>query len=437
MKTFVHVFDNCIQNWFSVASIIEDVLRQLKQTDPRIKEAFLRSDNAGCYHCGPLMLTIRGISKRMGIQIRRYDFSDPQSGKDICDRRIATMKSHMRRYLNEGNNIISASDMKRALDSYGGVKGCRVSVVSVDTSKQDITQHKWTGIQSFNNFEFQRLGIRVWKAYGIGKGKLMRTQDLKKMSKPQKETGLIVHENFTNPAVNTGEFKKLKTKDKNDTHDKTTKGNVTNGHDDDQELQRGFACPEVGCVKVFVSRKNLGEHLDSGKHFYRIHKEGMYDIIKRKWQSKCVTVGSVKVSTSERCHELDNGHEQEKELSPQSRVKGWALKKPKGGVRFTQSVRDFLNQTFLKGEETGQKANPVEVSSRLRNLRTTDGKKMFQTSEWLTAQQIANYFSRLSVLHRSGRRVENEEEEAEEATMVDEVLNRQRLAEEIIINLEP
>ena len=106
-------------------------------------------------------------------------------------------------------------------------------------------------------------------------------------------------------------------------------------------------------------------------------------------------------------------------------------------MRFTQSVRDFLNQTFLKGEETGQKANPVEVSSRLRNLRTTDGKKMFQTSEWLTAQQIANYFSRLSVLHRSGRRVENEEEEAEEATMVDEVLNRQRLAEEIIINLEP
>ena len=383
------------------------------------------------------MLTIPGISKRVGIQIKRYDFSDPQSGKDICDRRIATMKSHMRRYLNEGNNIISASDMKRALDSYGGVKGCRVSVVSVDTSKQEITQHKWTGIQSFNNFEFQRLGIRVWKAYGIGKGKLMRTQDLKTMSNPQKETGLIVHENFTNPVVNTGEFKRLKNMAKHDTRDETSKGNVTNDHYDDQDLQRGFACPEVGCVKVFVSSKNLERHLDSGKHFYRIHKEGVYDTIKRKWQSKCITIGSVQVSTSEMCQELANGREKEKELSPQNRGKGWALKKPKGGVRFTQSVRDFLNQTFLKGEETGHKANPVEVSSRLRNLRTTNGKKkMFQRSEWLTAQQIANYFSRLSVLHRSGRRVENEEEEAEEATMVGEVLNRQRLAEEIIINLE-
>ena len=132
MRTFVHVFDQCAQNCFSVASMIEHVLTQLKESHPRIKEAFLRSDNAGCYHCGPLMLAIPGISRRVGVTIRRYDFSDPQSGKDICDRRIATMKSHMRRYLNEGNNINSASDMKRALDSYGGVKGCRVAVVSVD-----------------------------------------------------------------------------------------------------------------------------------------------------------------------------------------------------------------------------------------------------------------------------------------------------------------
>ena len=82
-----------------------------------------------------MMLAVPSISKRVGVTIRRYDFSDPQSGKDICDRRIATMKSHMRRYLNEGNGINTASDMKKALDSYGGVKGCRVAVVSVDTSR--------------------------------------------------------------------------------------------------------------------------------------------------------------------------------------------------------------------------------------------------------------------------------------------------------------
>ena len=75
-----------------MASIIEDVMSNLKESYPEISEAFLRSDNAGCYHCAPLMLSIPGISKRTGIEIRRYDFSDAQSGKDICDKRIACAK---------------------------------------------------------------------------------------------------------------------------------------------------------------------------------------------------------------------------------------------------------------------------------------------------------------------------------------------------------
>ena len=78
---------------------------------------------------------------------------------------------------------------------------------------------------------------------------------------------------------------------------------------------------------------------------------------------------------------------------------------------FTKSVKDFLNEIFRKGEETGQKLNPAEVSSQLRNMRTTDGNKIFHWSEWLTTQQITSYFSRLSILQRSGRLVENEEEE--------------------------
>ena len=432
------MFDNCTQNWFAVASIIEDVLKQLKQMHPGIQEAFLRSDNAGCYHCAPLMLTIPGISKRARIQIRRYDFSDPQSGKDVCDRRIATMKSHMRRYLNEGNDITSASDMKKALDSYGGVKACRTSVVSIDARKQEIKQHRWPGVQSLNNFEFQRLGIRVWKAYGIGKGKLIRSQDFKKMARVQNETGLIVHEQFSNPEVNAGALRKVKEKlhPRKETGKESGSANVDNQH-----LKRGFACPEIGCVKLFVSSKSLENHLDTGKHFYRVHKESAHDDIKRKWASKCVTVGTVKGSTSQKSESLDIGKEKEKEKEfyRQGCERGciWALKKPKATVRFTKSVKDFLNEIFRKGEETGQKLNPAEVSSQLRNMRTTDGNKMFHRSEWLTAQQITSYFSRLSILQRSGRLVENEEEEDEEVAMIDDVLQRQRVAEELAISTEP
>ena len=34
--------------------------------------------------------------------IKRYDFSDPQAGKDVCNRRTSTLKAHMRRNINEG-----------------------------------------------------------------------------------------------------------------------------------------------------------------------------------------------------------------------------------------------------------------------------------------------------------------------------------------------
>ena len=105
-----------------------------------------------------------------------------------------------------------------------------------------------------------------------------------------------------------------------------------------------------------------------------------YDDIKRKWASKCATVGTVKGSTSQKSQSLDIGKEkeEEKEFYHQGCERGWALKKPKGTVRFTKSVKDFLNEIFHKGEETGQKLNPAEVSSQLRTMRTSDGNKMFQ-----------------------------------------------------------
>ena len=53
----------------------------------------------------------------------RYDFSDPQAGKDVIDRRITSVKSHIRRYINEDHDIKSAGDKKAAIDSSGGVKG--------------------------------------------------------------------------------------------------------------------------------------------------------------------------------------------------------------------------------------------------------------------------------------------------------------------------
>ena len=46
-RTYIHLFNQCIQNWFAVASILEDTLSILRTVKPNLKNAFLRSDNAG------------------------------------------------------------------------------------------------------------------------------------------------------------------------------------------------------------------------------------------------------------------------------------------------------------------------------------------------------------------------------------------------------
>jgi len=86
----------------------EHTLTTLKAENPNIQEAFLRSDDVGCYHCAYLILSLPSLRERAGIKIVRYDFSDPQAGKDVCGRRIATVKSHMRRFINEGHDIRNA-----------------------------------------------------------------------------------------------------------------------------------------------------------------------------------------------------------------------------------------------------------------------------------------------------------------------------------------
>ena len=116
----------------------------------------VRSDNAGCYHNGPLILSLPYIGERTGVTPLRYDFSDPQAGKDICDRKTAPMKAHIRRWVNEKHDVVTTEDMKQALESHGGLEGCRAAVVEVDATKAAGMDNKIPGISLINNFVFEK-----------------------------------------------------------------------------------------------------------------------------------------------------------------------------------------------------------------------------------------------------------------------------------------
>ena len=60
------------------------------------------------------MSTINSTSKRTGIVVIRYDFSDPQAGKDLCDCKIAPCKQRPRNFVAENNDIETAEDVNQS-----------------------------------------------------------------------------------------------------------------------------------------------------------------------------------------------------------------------------------------------------------------------------------------------------------------------------------
>jgi len=99
------------------------------------------------------------------IKVEKVDFSDQQGGKGPCDRRAATIKAHVLRYINEGHDVVSTNDLKRAILSHGGFRG--------DSTKQHpiSLQGKLKGVSSLNNFHYGDECLTVWKAYDEGEGK--------------------------------------------------------------------------------------------------------------------------------------------------------------------------------------------------------------------------------------------------------------------------
>lgn len=170
-QAFVHIVENCSQDSNVVVSIIRHTLQQLKKEHPEIKTAFLRQDNAGCYHSFTMIAACRLMKEATDIKVERVDFSDPQGGKGPCDRRAATIKAHVLRYINEGHDVISADDLKRAILSHGGVRGVRVTLI--DSTKQHpiSLQGKLEGVSNLNNFHYGEECLTVWKAFDVGEGK--------------------------------------------------------------------------------------------------------------------------------------------------------------------------------------------------------------------------------------------------------------------------
>ncbi|KAK3700601.1 hypothetical protein QZH41_010510 [Actinostola sp. cb2023] len=351
ITSHAHLFNNCRQDWYAVLSILESLLVIIKTSHTSITKAYLRSDEAGCYHNSQLMASLQQLAKRHGIQIVRYDHSEPQYGKDVCDRILCPMKAAIRRYCNEGHDIVCAEDMHNALKQRP-VEGTTAAVCGIQEQNISLQINKIPNYSSLHSFEFTPDGLRVWKAYNVGVGKLIPWDTI--ITHPQGATHMAVDVPFF--SMKPREIKEI-----------SKSRAVEVGEDCKHE------CPDPKCREEFDSRAELELHLTVIGHHMPVCpvKESLYDNLRRDWVQRFQSV-----SLSAQPVPLASYRETGTDTSPisDSRTMGWALHKNRGcGTRFSSKVREYLERKFEIGQATGRKEDPAQVAKDMRTACTTEG----------------------------------------------------------------
>ena len=112
---YLHLINSCNYDWFSILSVPESLFVTMKLQNPGIKKASLRLLEVLYYHSSKLVSSLRELGHRQEIELGRYDHFEPQSGKDMSERILCPLKASIRRYCNEGHNVVSAKNMHTAL----------------------------------------------------------------------------------------------------------------------------------------------------------------------------------------------------------------------------------------------------------------------------------------------------------------------------------
>ncbi|KAK3101223.1 hypothetical protein FSP39_001902 [Pinctada imbricata] len=355
--THVHIFDQPVsQDSSTTTSLILDVINDLKKLLPDVTAVHLFSDNAGCYKSTN---TLCGLHTGSSGIVKSYNFCEAQNGKGPCDRKSSNLKSLIKRHINEGNDVINAQQMKQAIDKKqtGLYRVKVVEEIIVIDQKQSIVK-PIQNISLLHNFTFSPMGMTVWKQFGIGNGT---------GSEISINSGIVFHEHILFLDEDEEPPKKKRA----------------------TEL---FYCELEGCGRSFATKRCMENHMLLGSCNFREEKQSLCDRAK--------SIYSNKLLISNAAHQINlsatlcsNGAK-ENTLNT-----GWALKSTKQRVVFNENQKEYVREQFQKGKKTGNKVDPYAAAVEMRNI-VVNGKPKFSRAEFLTGQQIASYFSRISQQER-------------------------------------
>ena len=192
-----------------------------------------------------------------------------------------------------------------------------------------------------------------------------------------------------------------------------------------------FPCPESGCQMIFEKFGDLETHLDVGDHTPGTLKmESVFDKLRREWAQKLSTVDPVKKSAGA---DSSTATASKSAGSTCELPLGWALQSPRrGATRFSATVKEYLTPKFDIREKTGDKADPMQVASDMRNAKVYNNSRLFKREEWLTKIQVKGFFSHLAAARR---RRGNEDIDLHDAYAEEEEEEREKLLADIASEL--
>ena len=258
-RTYILCITRCEQTEQATLSGGKIILQQFHLDQPQIKSFVKRSDNASILGGHATPASERIIADAVGLTLLTRDYSECQSGKDICDRVSGAAKSRLKAFLHAGNDVVNASDVKKGKekkDSFErqrthpllgmeychGIKNLKVATAEIVDATASLCKTRIPEISSIRSIVYDGSGqMIIRKASGVG-------------------SGLVVPSSEFDVPIN------MRLVDSFESGSTMNMTSLSNKRRSDRLYQSFFFCPDDSCIESFNDEDTLNDHVATGTH---------------------------------------------------------------------------------------------------------------------------------------------------------------------------
>ena len=195
-RTYILCLTRCDQTEQATLSGGYLILKQFKSDFPHVTSVVKRSDNASVLAGQATPEAECLLARKAGVELLMRDYSEVQAGKDVCDRIVGAAKMRMRAYLNAGNDVTNASQIKSGsflpsitdctcrsqfdlgMEYCGGIKHVFVGTAVMIEKVPSITKCRIPDISMIRNIVYKENQMITRKASEIGQGRRINFTDI-------------------------------------------------------------------------------------------------------------------------------------------------------------------------------------------------------------------------------------------------------------------